>query len=59
MRKNAMRKLTLNRESIRQLENREIVEARGAFGGTTQFGTNCHSCHYGCGNYTLFASCTC
>jgi hypothetical protein len=58
MQKRNLRKLTLSRESIRQLETDQSALVRGALGGT-KFGTLCHSCHYGCPNYTLFASCTC
>ncbi|HEY0784069.1 MAG TPA: hypothetical protein VGE98_16545 [Thermoanaerobaculia bacterium] len=57
MRKNRVAKLSLHRESVLQLERDEADHVVG--GKTTQFGTLCHSCHAGCGNYTLFGSCTC
>jgi cytochrome c5 len=60
MRKGTTRKLTLNRESLRQLEQPGLAAAAAAAAlGKTQFGTLCKSCHYGCPNYTLFGSCTC
>ena len=57
MKKRTPAKLMLHRESLRQLEPTGLTAAIGA--AETKFGTLCHSCHFGCPNYTLFGSCTC
>jgi hypothetical protein len=50
-------KLTLNRESLRQLESEQLREALGA--ASKGCSVDNHSCHYGCPGYTLFGTCSC
>lgn len=59
MKSGKSRRLTLSRESIHRLEQADLVQAEGGAKPLTQFGTLCHSCHFGCANFTLFGSCTC
>ena len=57
MKKTNARKLTLNRESLRQLESERLAVALGA--ASKGCSVDGHSCHYGCPGYTLFGTCTC
>ncbi|MBV8199770.1 MAG: hypothetical protein JOZ15_04015 [Acidobacteria bacterium] len=57
MKKTTARKLTLHRESLRQLET---VRLEAAHGGVSQgCSVDGHSCHWGCPGYTRFGTCTC
>jgi hypothetical protein len=56
MRTRQVKRLVLNRESLRQLERNEIERARGAADGTLA-GSGCPSCHLHCTNYTLWPQC--
>ena len=57
MRKTHRRKLTLNRESLCQLETQRLEAAHG--GASRGCSVDTHSCFYGCPGYTLFGTCTC
>jgi len=57
MKKNQARKLSLHRESLRQLEGRQLGAALG--GASKGCSVDGHSCFYGCPGYTLFGTCTC
>jgi hypothetical protein len=57
MRKSHRRKLTLNRESLHQLETQRLQAIHG--GASKGCSVDDHSCHYGCPGYTLFGTCTC
>jgi hypothetical protein len=58
MKKAPPRKLTLHRESLRQLETQGLLAIHGARLSHTCSVDN-HSCHWGCPGYTLFGTCTC
>ncbi|HYL06723.1 MAG TPA: hypothetical protein VE075_11825 [Thermoanaerobaculia bacterium] len=57
MRKTNRRKLTLNRESLHQLETQRLAAING--GASKACSVDGHSCYYGCPGYTLFGTCTC
>jgi hypothetical protein len=57
MKKTPARKLTLHRESLRQLETLRLDAAVG--GASKGCSVDGHSCFYGCPGYTLFGTCTC
>lgn len=57
MKKTPARKLTLHRESLRQLETLRLEAAHGA--ASKGCSVDGHSCFYGCPGYTLFGTCTC
>jgi hypothetical protein len=57
MKKTLPRKLSLHRESLRQLETQSLGTARG--GASKGCSVDGHSCFYGCPGYTLFGTCTC
>jgi len=57
MKKTPSRKLTLHRESLRQLETRRLDAVQGA--ATHTCSVDGHSCFYGCPGYTRFGTCTC
>lgn len=57
MKKTNTRKLTLHRESLRQLESERLKDAAG--GASKGCSVDGHSCFYGCPGYTLFGTCTC
>ena len=57
MKKTNVRKLTLHRESLRQLESERLAAALGA--ASKGCSVDGHSCFYGCPGYTLFGTCTC
>ena len=57
MKKTPIRKLTLHRESLRQLETERLDAVQGAASRTCS--VDGKSCFYGCPGYTLFGTCTC
>jgi len=57
MKKTHPHKLSLHRESLRQLEAQSLGAARG--GVSKGCSIDGHSCHWGCPGYTRFGTCTC
>jgi hypothetical protein len=57
VKKSTARRLTLHRESLRQLESERLRDAQG--GATRGCSVDTHSCFYGCPGYTRFGTCTC
>jgi hypothetical protein len=57
MKKKQPRKLSLHRESLRQLAGRQLGAALG--GASKGCSVDGQSCFYGCPGYTRFGSCTC
>ena len=55
MKRTSPKKLTLSRESLHRLERQDLAQAAAA--GNSAKCTDI-SCHFGCGNYTRFQTCT-